>query len=109
MRSRLYLYRFGIGGILLKISTLVKLTITVLICLSGLILSSIFFLNDAIEKNDNAVKRQLEYAQLANQLMAASDYLTNEVRAYVQFGDQVHYDNYWREVNETKTRDNVVK
>ncbi|MNW48728.1 hypothetical protein D3C74_261080 [compost metagenome] len=27
----------------------------------------------------------------------------------MQFGDKVHYDNYWREVDETKTRDHVVE
>ena len=47
--------------------------------------------------------------QLGIDLAAASDYLTNEVRYYVQFGDRVHYDNYWREVRETRTRDRVVQ
>ncbi|MBB6622879.1 methyl-accepting chemotaxis protein [Clostridium gasigenes] len=35
--------------------------------------------------------------------------MTNDARAYVQFGDKIHFDNYWKEVNETKTRDSVVK
>lgn len=55
-----------------------------------------------------AEQRKSEFKQLGFDLSNASEYLTNEVRAYVQFGDQVHYDNYWREVNETKTRDQVV-
>lgn len=31
------------------------------------------------------------------------------MRACVQFGDRVHFDNYWREVNETKTRERVIQ
>ncbi|UFJ39355.1 hypothetical protein LOK74_14900 [Brevibacillus humidisoli] len=27
----------------------------------------------------------------------------------MQFGDRVHFDNYWREVNETKTRERVIQ
>lgn len=53
--------------------------------------------------------RKTEFKQLGIDLANASDYLTNEARAYVQFGDKVYYDNYWREVNETKTRDKVVQ
>lgn len=34
--------------------------------------------------------------------------MTNEARYYVQFGDKKHLDNYWKEVNETKTRDRVI-
>jgi methyl-accepting chemotaxis protein len=51
---------------------------------------------------------QAEFKQLGDDLGNASDYLTNEARRYVQFGDKEHYDNYWREVKETKTRDRVV-
>jgi methyl-accepting chemotaxis protein len=51
---------------------------------------------------------QAEFKKLGDDLGNASDYLTNEARRYVQFGDKEHYDNYWREVKETKTRDRVV-
>jgi len=41
----------------------------------------------------------------ANRFMNGSSYLTNEVRAYASTGKQVHYDNYWNEVNNLKNRD----
>ena len=41
----------------------------------------------------------------ANRFMNGSAYLTNEVRAYAATGDQVHYDNYWNEINNLKNRD----
>jgi methyl-accepting chemotaxis protein len=57
---------------------------------------------------DEAMLRQAEFKQLGMDLAAASDYLTEQARRYTIFGDKVHFDNYWREVNETKTRDRVV-
>ena len=44
----------------------------------------------------------------ANRFMNGSAYLTNEVRAYAATGDQVHYDNYWNEINNLKNRDQGV-
>ena len=37
--------------------------------------------------------------------MNGSAYLTDEVRAFAATGEQEHYDNYWKEVNELKNRD----
>ncbi len=62
----------------------------------------------SFEKMRTAEQRKSEFKQLGFDLTNASEYLTGEVRAYVQFGDKTHYDNYWREVNETKTRDHIV-
>jgi methyl-accepting chemotaxis protein len=56
-----------------------------------------------------AYERQAEFKQLGLDLANSSKLLTNEVRHYAQFGDQSHYEAYWREVKETKTRDRVVQ
>ena len=60
--------------------------------------------NDLVKADE----RKEEFKELGIALANGSDYLTDEVRRYVQFGDRVHFDNYWREVNETKSRDKVV-
>jgi methyl-accepting chemotaxis protein len=62
----------------------------------------------SVEAERLAVAQQAEFRQLGIDLANASDYLTNEARRYTIFGDKVHHGNYWREVNETKTRDRVV-
>ena len=93
----------------MKISNLLKIAsiaISILILLSGLTLLTL--LKD-IERENEALRLDKELEVLTTQLQGASDYLTNEIRAYTQFGDQEHYDNYWEEVNETKTRDMVVE
>ena len=60
--------------------------------------------NDLVKADE----RKEEFKELGIALANGSDYLTDEVRRYVQFGDKVHFDNYWREVNETKSRDKAV-
>lgn len=54
-------------------------------------------------------QRKSEFRELGLTLADGSEYLTNEIRAYVQFGDKVHLDNYWKEVNETKSRDYALE
>ena len=69
----------------------------------------IFQLEKRIEQGVvRAFERQLEYVNLSNTMNAASNYLTDEARYYVQTGSRQHYDNYWREVRETKRRDKVI-
>jgi methyl-accepting chemotaxis protein len=92
----------------MKISTSIKVLNAAIV---GAILfagGSVILFDRAVVTERDALSRQSEFKQLGLDLAAASDYLTNEARRYVQFGDQRHLDNYWREVNETKTRDRVV-
>jgi methyl-accepting chemotaxis protein len=56
----------------------------------------------------DAAEVRLESAQMGMQLNQASDFLTNEVRAYAVSLDRSHLDQYWNEINGTKTRDHVV-
>lgn len=92
----------------MKISSFLKIKVATLGVLIISIVISLIFLNQSFKEEKLATSRQAEFKQLGIDLANASDYLTNEVKAYVQFGDKVHYDNYWKEVNETKTRDRVV-
>ena len=55
-----------------------------------------------------ALSRQAEFKQLGLDLANSSDRLTKEARRYVIYGEKAHFDNYWREVNETKTGERVV-
>ncbi|KOP65486.1 hypothetical protein AMS62_09645 [Bacillus sp. FJAT-18019] len=93
----------------MRISTWIKAmsgVFILLIVLNGL---SVYSLQKSVADEREAVKMQAKFKQLGFDLANSSDYLSNEVRAYMQFGEKVHNDNYWKEVNETKTRDHVVK
>ena len=56
-----------------------------------------------------AFEEQLEFIELSRSLSEASDYLTQEARYYAQTGDKEHFDNYWREVRETRRREKVIE
>ena len=56
-----------------------------------------------------ALKKQHEIRLLGEQIAKGSDYLTAEVRSYVQFGNKIHYDNFWMEVEKTRSRDIAVE
>lgn len=92
----------------MKISKYLKLMGGVFVFMIFLTGASIYYLNICFQQERLALSRQAEFKQLGIDLANASDYLTNEARKYVQFGEKKYYDNYWKEVNETKTRDRVV-
>ncbi len=65
---------------------------------------------NAGHKNEQvAIGLERELKSIGQQLAQGSDYLTDEIRRYVQFGDRVHYENFWKEVNVTKSRDKAVE
>lgn len=76
--------------------------------LIAITLFSLFSLNTSKNLMQEALNKQAEFKALGIELSNASDFLTDEVRRYVQFGEKSHYDAYWNEVNNTKTRDKVV-
>ncbi|MGD8191248.1 methyl-accepting chemotaxis protein [Brevibacillus ginsengisoli] len=96
------------GGIAMRIATLLKTVSIVFVLLIIMVVTCVILLNSSYERERAATLRQAEFKQLGIDLANASDYLTNEARRYSVFGDKKHFDNYWREVKETKTRDRVV-
>lgn len=72
-----------------------------------MIMALLIVRTSGITKKANKDRRDLTYN--ANLFMNGSALLTNEVRAYAATGDSTHYDNYLKEVNETKSRDMGVE
>jgi signal transduction histidine kinase/CHASE3 domain sensor protein len=66
-------------------------------------------LNAGYKNEQVAIDLERELKSIGQQLAQGSDYLTDEVRRYVQFGNRVHYDNFWKEVNVTRSRDKAVE
>ncbi|PID28978.1 MAG: hypothetical protein CSB55_02615 [Candidatus Cloacimonadota bacterium] len=92
------------------------MSIKKLVVVSGIINSAmiiiliavLFIYAESVKRERTAIVRRSQYKELGEMLSDASDYLTAQARQYVQFGEKKYLDNYWREVNETKTRDHVI-
>jgi methyl-accepting chemotaxis protein len=92
----------------MRFQSIARLAMLGMVLLFGATGGLTYFTNLRLGEAIRAMERQAVFKQLGDDLGNASDYLTNEARRYVQFGGKEHFDNYWREVNETKTRDRVV-
>lgn len=92
----------------MKISFLFKVILSITIVLFALVFLSSLQLVKSEKQQLIDLKKKERLSDLGRQLARGSDYLTNEIRRYVQFGDKKHFDNFWKEVNETKSRE-VVK
>jgi len=92
----------------LRISTVSKTIYAAMGVLALITLTCQWLAQREIAAERSAIERQIEFKQLGLDLAGASDFLTNEARRYAVFGDKRHYDAYWKEVKETKTRDRVV-
>ena len=92
----------------MRISTVSKFIYTAMGILALITVTCQWLAAREISAERLATERQAEFKQLGLDLAGASDFLTNEARCYAVFGDKRHYDAYWKEVKETKTRDRVV-
>jgi methyl-accepting chemotaxis protein len=86
MKQSTLVYALNFGSILLLIAVIAAFIMVVV-------------LNSRIE---TANQNRIGLTQNATRFMDASDYLTNEVRAYAATGNQVHCDNYLNEANNLK-------
>ncbi|MDR3584509.1 MAG: ATP-binding protein [Desulfosporosinus sp.] len=94
--------------ILIKQSTISAMMLGIFFFISILLGSSILYMSSSIKDEQNAEKRRTEFKQLGINLANASDYLTDEARKYAVTRDEIHMNKYWKEINVTKTRDNVI-
>ncbi|WJR81367.1 methyl-accepting chemotaxis protein [Bradyrhizobium sp. NP1] len=92
----------------MRIATITKMSLGATVVLSVLTGICLWREQIHIDAERTALTRQAEFKQLGLDLASASDYLTDEARRYTVTAQKKHFDNYWREVKETKSRDRVV-
>lgn len=81
-----------------------NVNIICMICLGAVMVLFIItgiFATMAQQANDN----KYNLTMYANQFLNGSKTLTNEVRAYAATGNEKHYDNYWKEINDDMNRE----
>lgn len=91
----------------MNLSTTFKLSSLVIITFLLLISVTVIKMKQAEDLRHISIKNQSKLKALGWQLAQGSNYLTREIRRYVQVGEAIHFENFWKEVNETKTREVV--
>ncbi len=89
----------------MHLTTIFKLFLVVTLSLFSVIGYSSYKMSQSEINQINALNNQKKLEALGHQLAQGSDYLTSQVRRYVQFGAIEYFHNFWKEVNETKTRE----
>lgn len=93
----------------MKISSFLKIAGGAFLALLVVLGINIYLMGQSYKELEGSIERQIEFMELGQQLTDASDYLTDKAKSYVQFGEKVYYDEYWKEIEETKTRERVVE
>ncbi|PSQ93677.1 MAG: methyl-accepting chemotaxis protein [Bacteroidetes bacterium QH_2_63_10] len=92
----------------MKLSKLTRLAATVLVTLLLVLGGGVYFNSQVVDSLEESYEQRREYVRLGQQMANASDYLTRQARLFVSTGDQEHLQNYWREVNEVRRREQAV-
>ncbi|MBM7869906.1 methyl-accepting chemotaxis protein [Clostridium pascui] len=91
----------------MKQSTLNRILSTIAIVLAILLISGGVLIKMAFKTEQNIQAKRTNLKDLGLKFGDATDYLSSEARSYVQFGEKEHYDNYMRELNQTKSMENA--
>jgi methyl-accepting chemotaxis protein len=92
----------------MKQSTVTLAGVIAFTAVAAMLIAGVLAVKGAAANEQESVERRAELRQLGIDLGAASDFLTNEARAYAVTADDAHLRAYWNEIDNTKTRDKVV-
>ncbi|MEV6929722.1 methyl-accepting chemotaxis protein [Dactylosporangium sp. NPDC051485] len=92
----------------LRQSTVNRAAAGILLLMTGLLVLAVWMVHGAVQRQDAAYERQARFKALAVEMDGANDRLATEMRSYAATGDRKHLDNYWREIDQTKTMERVV-
>lgn len=87
---------------------LARLTIVLVLVEIFLVMSGVYLLYECNHELQEAEYKREYYMELAEDMGESSDYLTKQARYFSVTGDIEYFDNYWKEVKITKTRDKVL-
>jgi hypothetical protein len=92
-----------------KQSTISVVAAAVFLVLAALLGAGVYLVNGSIEQEQRAVGWQTESRRLGSNLANATARLSDDARKFVINNDKDALTSYWREVDETKTRESVAQ
>ncbi|WP_097028354.1 methyl-accepting chemotaxis protein [Clostridium peptidivorans] len=91
----------------IKQSTLNKILSTIAIVLAILLISGGVLIRKAFKAEQTIQTKRMDLKDSVVKLGDGADYLSIQARNYAQLGEKEHYDNYIRELTETKSMENA--
>lgn len=73
------------------------------------LLITTFRMNTGYQKLENTIENYIVWEQYVKNMELSSDYLTNEVRSFVETGNIEHLNLYFKEAEETRRRDEALE
>ena len=92
----------------ISIRTLNIIMFAIALILAAFLLFTTNQVSDSYEIMQDATEEYIECQTAAQNMMSASDYLTEQVRAFTVTGEAENVQNFFEEVNQTKRRDNAL-
>ena len=80
--------------------------ICVILCIAVVV--SLYNINVFIGNERDAVDRGDQIRELASKFISATNYKSDLVSEYIQYGYDAKYDEYMKEINENKTQENIL-
>ena len=93
-------------GISLKTTSILMMMISLIITV-GLVIAAVR-VHGSFGRMEESTDDYIRMGNAATELMAASDYLTEEVRQYAVMGNRECLENYFREAEETRRREHAI-
>ena len=93
-------------GISLKTTSILMMMISLIITV-GLVIAAVR-VHGSFRRMEESTDDYIRMGNAATELMAASDYLTEEVRQYTVMGNRECLENYFREAEETRRREHAI-
>ena len=95
------------GGLSLKKTSVIMVIIS-LVVTALLIITAVMTLR-SFQAMNKSTRDYIQMEQAANDLMSASDYLTEEVQCFTVIGDRIHMENYFTEADVTRRREHAIQ
>ncbi|MBO7663785.1 MAG: GGDEF domain-containing protein [Clostridia bacterium] len=93
-------------GLSLKTTSVIMMIVSLIITVI-LVITAVMTIR-SFRAMDESTRDFIRLEKAANELMDASDYLTEEVQCFTVIGDRIHMDNYFTEANVNRRREHAL-
>ncbi|WAA09311.1 methyl-accepting chemotaxis protein [Fervidibacillus albus] len=91
----------------MQLKNILKLNMMMIVLLLLTAGSSLYFLFTANQARTDTIEQQIDLKEMANEILVSSNYLSEQIRFYTQFGEKKYLDAYMKEKNENNVQNEM--